>query len=89
MAEPVSRPEGEGALLDVILAIFREELQIDAIGPDTDLIVGGLLDSLALVDLLFALERRCGLEVRMEAIEFEDFETPATIARWLRGELGP
>jgi D-alanine--poly(phosphoribitol) ligase subunit 2 len=60
--------------------IFRESLELD-VEVDTDVIAGGLLDSLAFVQLLVSLEEEFGLEVNLAELELEDFSTVSSIAR--------
>jgi D-alanine--poly(phosphoribitol) ligase subunit 2 len=48
--------------------------------PDDDLIESGVLDSLALVELLFAIEQRHGIEIPTERLEVERFRTLARLA---------
>jgi len=60
--------------------IFRDGLELD-VEVDTDVIAGGLLDSLAFVQLLVSLEEEFGLEVNLAEMELEDFSTVTSIAR--------
>ena len=60
--------------------IFRDSLELD-VEVDTDVISGGLLDSLAFVQLLVSLEEEFGLEVDLAEMELEDFSTVSRIAR--------
>ena len=61
--------------------IFEDALNISAPEPDVDIIKAGLIDSLALVTLLFELEREFDVKVPLEALDVEDFRTIANIAR--------
>jgi D-alanine--poly(phosphoribitol) ligase subunit 2 len=60
--------------------IFRDglELQVDL---GTDVIASGMLDSLAFVRLLVALEEEFGLEVDLAAMDLEDFSSVSSVAR--------
>jgi D-alanine--poly(phosphoribitol) ligase subunit 2 len=60
--------------------IFRDGLELD-VEVDTDVIAGGLLDSLAFVQLLVSLEEEFGLEVNLAEMEIEDFSSVSRIAR--------
>lgn len=60
--------------------IFRESLELD-VGVDTDVIEEGLLDSLAFVQLLLALEEEFGVKVDLADLELDDFSTITSIAR--------
>ena len=48
--------------------------------PDEDLLEGGLLDSLALVELLFAIEQQLHVQIPGELLEVDRFRTLATLA---------
>ena len=65
---------------DVVMEIFHE-LTIEVPGPDVDMIETGLLDSLALVTLMYELEQRCGISIPFERLEVDDFRTVRSIAR--------
>jgi acyl carrier protein len=60
--------------------IFRDglELQVDV---DTDVIAGGMLDSLAFVRLLVSLEEVFGLEVNLAEMDLDDFSSVSSVAR--------
>jgi D-alanine--poly(phosphoribitol) ligase subunit 2 len=60
--------------------IFEDALNVAAPAPDVDIIQAGLIDSLALVTLLFELEREFGVQVPLESLDVEDFRTIADIA---------
>lgn len=60
--------------------LFVETLNVEAPSPDTDLIEGGLLDSLALVELLFALEREFAVTIALENLDIDTFRSIRTIA---------
>ena len=83
----VTGPMQQGADVESrIHRIFRDglELQVDV---DTDVIVGGILDSLSFVRLLVSLEEEFGLEVNLAELDLEDFSSVSSIAR-LVGENG-
>jgi len=60
--------------------IFRDglELQVDV---DTDVIAGGMLDSMAFVRLLVSLEEEFGLEVDLADMDLDDFSSVSSVAR--------
>jgi len=64
-----------------IQGIFEELLDLAAPAPDTDIIETALLDSLALVTLLFGIEQEFGTEIALESLEIDDFRTIERIAR--------
>ena len=59
------------------------------IGDDTPLADGGLgLDSLAIIDLLVAIEEQLGVTIDENDITPEHFETAARLLRLLEARLG-
>ena len=64
---------------EIVLSIFREELDIEIPGHDVDVIEAGLLDSLGLVTLVFEIEQRCGVSIPFETLEVDDFRTVRSI----------
>jgi D-alanine--poly(phosphoribitol) ligase subunit 2 len=75
--EPAPRYDG----IEIkVQRIFREGLELD-VDVDTDVIEEGLLDSLAFVQLLLALEEEFGVKVDLADIELDDFSTVTRIAR--------
>jgi acyl carrier protein len=63
--------------------LFVETLSTQPPSVDADLIDSGLLDSLALVELLFALEREFGLSIPLEELDIETFRTVRSIADYV------
>jgi D-alanine--poly(phosphoribitol) ligase subunit 2 len=68
---------------DAVRRLIAERLHIDEPAPDLDLIDNGVLDSLALVELLFELERTFGIELALEELDVENFRTPTRIAAFV------
>jgi acyl carrier protein len=65
---------------DRVQRLFVETLNVQAPAPETDLIETGVLDSLALVELLFALEQEFGVTIPLEELDIESFRSVAAIA---------
>jgi acyl carrier protein len=63
-----------------IQALFEDALSVPAPAPDVDIIERGLLDSLALVTLLFEMEVEFGVQISLDSLEIEDFRTLERIA---------
>lgn len=63
-----------------LASLFPEALGIDSPGKDIDLIEAGVIDSLALVELLFAIERHFGIEIPPDRLEVERFRTIGRLA---------
>jgi D-alanine--poly(phosphoribitol) ligase subunit 2 len=74
---------GANALRDQITALFRDSLHVDVPSPDTDLFDGGILDSLAFVELLLELERRFGVTAAVDDLEVDNFRTIDCIAEYV------
>jgi D-alanine--poly(phosphoribitol) ligase subunit 2 len=67
--------------------VFVEALTIQVPSVDTDLVDTGLLDSLALVELLFAIEQRFGVDLSLGELDIENFRTVERIAAFLATKL--
>lgn len=65
--------------------LFVEALSKEAPAVEADLIEGGLLDSLALVELIFAIEREFGVTIPLEELEIDSFRSVASIADFVAG----
>jgi acyl carrier protein len=63
-----------------IQGLFEEGLSIRAPAPDADIVESGLLDSLALVTLLFEVEQEFDVQIPLDSLEVEDFRTIERIA---------
>lgn len=61
--------------------IFEDALHVTAPGPDVDIIQSGLIDSLALVTLIFELEQEFEVQVPLESLEVDDFRTIGNIVQ--------
>lgn len=61
-------------------ALFPAVLYLEPPDPAADLLDGGVLDSLALVELLAAIEVEFGIEIPLDELEIEQFRTPESIA---------
>lgn len=68
--------------------IFANGLNIDVPAADTDLIDGGFLDSLALVELVFQLEQQFAIELPLDELDVENFRTVAQIAGLVESRAG-
>jgi D-alanine--poly(phosphoribitol) ligase subunit 2 len=60
--------------------VFRDVLMLELASADVDLIDTGLLDSLGLVEVLFELEQRFGVELSLEDLDIDSFRTTKRIA---------
>jgi acyl carrier protein len=66
-----------------IIAFFAEKLSVEVSSVDTDLVRTGILDSLALVELLTYIEKEFGTEISLDNVEIEDFHSIARIAEYV------
>ena len=55
--------------------IFRDVLIIEVPSPTTDIVAAGLLDSLALVTLLFEIEQEFAVSVPLENLDIDSLRT--------------
>ena len=76
----------DAAIAERVAMIF-EERGIDVPDPDTDLITGALLDSLALVELLVQLEEEFDVRIAFDHLDLEDFRSIKRIVAFI-GMLG-
>lgn len=60
--------------------IFVDALNIQVPSEDTDLIEGGYIDSLALVELLFAIEREFSVTVPLDELDIDNFRNVRRIS---------
>lgn len=71
-------------LLDRMRRLFEHKLGLPVPAPDTDLLKGGVMDSLAFVNMLLQIEKEFGLKFTLENIDLEKFRSLTSIA----GHLG-
>ena len=76
------------AVADGVESIFREALSTQVPSHETDLIATGRLDSLALVELLFEIEQRFGVEMAVDALDIEQFRSLERIAAFVSQRVG-
>ena len=75
----------DASTTDRVQRLFVETLNTSAPSADADLIDSGLLDSLALVELLFALEREFDVQIPLEELDIESFRSVGQIAGLVDG----
>jgi acyl carrier protein len=64
-------------------AFFSEKLSVEVSSVDADLAKAGILDSLALVELLAYIEKEFGAEISLDDVEIEDFHSISRIAEYV------
>jgi acyl carrier protein len=75
---------GNELVIDRVLGLVRG-LSIDVASPETDLIETGLLDSLALVELIAAIESEFRVDLALDALEIDTFHSVESIAAFVEG----
>jgi acyl carrier protein len=63
--------------------LFVRKLNLEVPSVETDLVGTGLLDSLALVELLAQLEETFGVSISIDDLELENFRSIASIASFV------
>ena len=71
------------ALQQQVTSLFSEKLNLDVVSVETDLIETGLLDSLALVELLAQLEESFDVSISTDDMEIENFRSITSIATFV------
>lgn len=66
-----------------VARILRERLHLEVEGDDVDLFDTGLIDSLAFVDLLMALEQEFGVSAGVDDLDLDNFRTIEQIASFV------
>jgi acyl carrier protein len=64
-------------------AFFSEKLSVEISSIDVDLVQTGILDSLALVELLTYVEKEFETEISLDDVGIEDFHSIAKIAEFV------
>jgi acyl carrier protein len=64
-------------------AFFSEKLSVEISSIDTDLVQTGILDSLALVELLAYIEKEFETEIPLDDVGVEDFHSIAKISEYV------
>jgi acyl carrier protein len=68
--------------------ILTEDMHLDVPTIGTDLLATGVLDSLALVELLFQIEQEFGVSVSLDGADLEGFRTIGGICEVLSLDTG-
>ena len=63
--------------------LFSESLNLNVASEQTDLFESGQLDSLALVELLFAIEGEFHVELALDELDIDDFRTVERIGAFI------
>ncbi len=68
--------------------LFARKLNLEVPSIETDLVKTGLLDSLALVELLAQLEEIFGLSISADDLELDNFRSIASITQFITQQTG-
>jgi acyl carrier protein len=71
---------------DALIAYLREELQAD-VDADAKLFSSGILDSVAMMQLITFIEGSAKIEVRPQDVTLENFDTVAGIVRFVQSQF--
>jgi D-alanine--poly(phosphoribitol) ligase subunit 2 len=66
--------------------LFLDRLNTRVESPETDLLESGILDSIALVELLFGLEQEFGVRIAIADLDIDSFRSIASIASMIDGK---
>ena len=75
-------------LTDFILSELGEERQLESLAPDDDLIKGGIVDSMGVLQVVSFIEQTYDLQVADEEITVENFRTIHAIAKLIGQKQG-
>jgi len=68
---------------DSLIRLFADALHVDVPSVEIDLFDAGILDSLAFVELLLALEREFGITTALDDLEVDNFKSIDRIAQFV------
>lgn len=70
-----------------LIAFLADALGIaDDLGPDTELFSSGLLDSVAMMNIIAFIEDRAGIDIRPADVTLDNFDTVQRIVDHVRNE---
>ncbi len=69
-----------------VMRLFAQQLNVEPPTADSDIIEGGWLDSLMLVDLLMHIETQFQLNIALEDLDIEKFRTVEGIAGFIASQ---
>jgi methoxymalonate biosynthesis acyl carrier protein len=76
---------GDRGVSERVQQLFLETLNVQVPSEEADLIESGLIDSLALVELLFAIEREFSVSLPLDDLEIENFRSVTRISEVIVG----
>ena len=76
-------PDTHDGLRLQVAGVVAERIGIEIPDPETDLLEAGLIDSLALVTLIVALEDTFGVQLPLDDFDIDHFRSVSAIADFL------
>lgn len=76
---------GAADLTGRISALIEEVLHVEVPAPETDLIDAGLIDSVALVELITEIEQELGIQLPLDEFDLDRFRSAEQIAAFVAG----
>ena len=76
---------------EFILSLFAEKIKKTGVGvvPDNfDLVTGGVLDSMGILELVTALEQKFGIELDLSGLDAEHLAVVGPLARYVSEQAG-
>lgn len=70
-----------------VIELVEQVADLEVPAADAELFETGVLDSMGMVDLLTKLEERFGIEIDIDELDLDAFQTPASIAAFLRTQI--
>ncbi len=74
-----------GLVRDVVLSALDPDM--NDVSDEEELLLSGLLDSMAVISITSELERRFQIEIQAMDITIENFESISAIAHYLYGQI--
>jgi acyl carrier protein len=71
---------GDPGVSERVQRLFLETLNVEVPSQDADLIESGVIDSLALVELLFAIEREFEVSLPLDDLDIDNFRSVTRIS---------
>jgi len=81
----VIQPERNSRMREKILEVLKEENEEIVEDLDRDLLTSGILDSFDIVNLVVMLEEALSINIDVEMVTPENFQTAGSIIRMLEG----
>jgi D-alanine--poly(phosphoribitol) ligase subunit 2 len=85
-AEPSPTPS-DPVPAHLVVALIRRVVGIDVVDPTMNLLATGIIDSLAFVSLLLAIENEFAVSIDVNSLDVEDFQSVERITRFIRVQL--